>query len=326
VRRREFIAGFAGAAAAWPLAARAQRTAMPVIGFLTARAPGEDEHLLAAFHHGLKEAGYVEGQNVMLEYRFAENQYHRLPTLAADLVRRQVSLIAATGTPTALAAKAATTTIPIVFSTADDPVATGIVPSLNRPAGNMTGMSFISAGLRAKNLELLHELVPRAFLFGLLVNPNNPNTAIQATDVQAAAGTLGKKIHLMNASTEREIDTTFASLAEQHIGALIVGTDPFFLSRCDQLVALAARHAVPTAYWLRQFVTAGGLMSYGTSLTDAHRQVGIYIGRILKGAKPADLPVVQPTKYELIINLKTAQALGLDIPPTLLARADEVIE
>jgi putative tryptophan/tyrosine transport system substrate-binding protein len=326
MKRREFITVLSGAAAAstiWPLAARAQQ---PVIGFLGTRAPGDDPHLLAAFLRGLKEAGYIEGQNVAIEYRFAENQYDRLPALAADLVRRQVAVIAANG-PAAQTAKAATATIPIVFTAGFDPVKVGLVASLNHPGGNITGVSILDVELGPKRLELLHQLVPTANIIAVLINPTDPIRAETILrDLQAAADTLGLQLHVLHASTDRDFDAVFASLVQLGAGGLVIGGEPFFNSRSGQLGALTIRHAVPTIYQLRAFAAAGGLMSYGASLTDAYRLSGVYSGRILKGEKPGDLPIQRATKVELIINLKTAKALGLSIPLDLLGRADEVIE
>ena len=326
MKRREFIALFGSAAAAWPLAAYAQQPAMPVIGVLSTRAPGADPHLLTALHRGLKEAGFVDGQNLRIDYRFAENQYDRLPTLAADLVGRRVVVIVSMGTPAAPAAKAATATIPVVFGVGDDPVQLGLIASLARPGGNLTGITTLSGELGSKRLELLRELVPTAALVGVLVNPTNVNAEAVLKDLQTAARAMGLQIHLLQASTEHEIEAAFASLLEARAGGLMVGTDPFFNSRSEQLARLALRHAVPTVYQFREFAAAGGLMSYGGSITEVYRLAGIYVGRMLKGEKPGDLPVQQSTKVELIINLQTAKVLSLDVPPTLLARADEVIE
>ena len=326
MKRREFVSLLVGGAAAWPLVARAQQPAMPVIGYLNSRSRDTDTPFLAAFHRGLNETGYVEGQNVAIEYRWADGQYDRLPVLATDLVRRRVTVMAATSTPAALAAKAATSAIPIVFTTAADPIAVGLVDSLSRPSGNVTGVNSYLSDLGAKRLELLRQLVPTAALIGMLVNPNYPDAESQAKDVKEAARTLGQQVHVVNADSEGDLNRAFATFIELKADALLVSLDSFFLSRREQLVALAARHKIPVMYFARDFVLAGGLMSYGSDLADSYRQAGVYTGRIIRGEKPADLPVQRSTKFELVINFKTAKALGLTVPPSLLARADEVIE
>lgn len=325
MRRREVITLLGGAAAAWPTAARAQQLT-PVIGFLSSRSPNESAHLVAAFRQGLKETGHLEGQNVRISFRWAEGRFDQLPELAAELVRARVAVIASVGgTISALAAKGATATIPIV-AVSSDPVKHGLVASFNRPGGNVTAVSPLSALLGAKRLGLLRDLVPAATLVGHLVNPRSPDHDVQLRDAEEAARTLGRRIHVVYASSERDIEAGFASLVRQRAGALLASADPFFDTRRDQIVALAAHHAVPTIYGQRTYVTAGGLMSYAPSFAEAYRQAGIYAGRILKGEKPADLPVQQPTKYDLVINLKTTKALGLSVPPGVLAIADEVIE
>jgi putative ABC transport system substrate-binding protein len=329
MRRRDLITALGGiAAASWPLAAPAQQAAIPVIGFLSTTSAVPFAHLVSGFRRGLQEIGYVEGRNVAIEFRWAEGQYDRVPALAADLVRRQIAVIVTTGGETsAVAAKAATTTIPIVFNTGTDPVRLGLVASLARPGGNATGVNIFTTELAEKRLGLLHDLVPAASSsIAVLVNPHFAPAVANAREAEAAARAVGKGVVIFNAATESEIETAFARMTQDHSGALLVGSDPFFNSRREQIVALAARHRIPAIYEWREFVQAGGLISYGTSLVEAYRQQGIYAGRILKGEKPADLPVVQLSKFELIINLKTAKTLGLTIPPGVLAIADEVIE
>jgi putative ABC transport system substrate-binding protein len=324
-RRREFISLIAGATT-WPLGARAQQPAMPVIGFLNSASPGPFARNVAAFREALKEAGYIEGQNMAIEYRWGEGQNDRLAALTADLVRRQVTAIVATDSASALAAKAASTTIPVVFLIGSDPVKLGLVASFNRPGRNITGVSILFNTLVAKQLAALHETVPQAHLIGLLVNPTNPNAESDTRDVQAAANVLGQNLVVVKGSTKIDLETAFGTLAQQRASALVVTADPFFVDQREKLVELAVRQTLPAIYPMREFVAAGGLMSYGTSLADGYRQAGIYASRILKGAKPADLPVIQAVKVELIINLSTVNALGIDMPPTLLALADEVIE
>ena len=327
MRRREFIAGLAGAAA-WPLATRAQAR-MPVIGYLYMGSPETIANRLAAFLEGLSESGFVEGRNVMIEYRYAHNDINRLPELAADLVRRRVAVIAALGsTPAALAAKAATTTIPVVFAAGGDPVQSGLVASLNQPEGNVTGLADMANELLPKLLGLLQELVPRATRFGVLVNPSAPRPLAESIikDAQAAASVIGRQIEVLTASSNGEIDTAFASVALKRIDALVIAPDTLFTNRLSQLASLATNHRMPASYWSREYPEVGGLMSYGASVSDRDRRAGIYTGRILMGEKPANLPVMRPTKFELVINLKTAKALGLTLPETLLATADEVIQ
>jgi putative ABC transport system substrate-binding protein len=326
MNRREFVQLLGGAAVVWPFAARAQQKAMPVIGFLGSRSPGESASLVAALRQGLGETGYVERQNLAIEYCWAEGQYDRLPELAADLVRRNVDAIVAGGAPATRAAKDATSTIPIVFNTGTDPVADGLVASLARPGGNLTGVTGLTVEMLPKLLELLSDLTPQAKVIAALVNPNNPNTERNIGDMQEAARAKGMQLHILKADSKYEIDAAFATLDALHAGALLVVSDPFFLTGRKQLVALAARHAVPAMYIAREFAVEGGLISYGSNIPSIYRQLGIYTGRILKGESPADLPVMQPTRFELVVNLKTARGLGLSIPQTILAFADEIIE
>jgi putative tryptophan/tyrosine transport system substrate-binding protein len=327
MRRREFITLLGGAAATWPLAARAQQPAMPVIGFLSSRSPDDTAHLVAAFRRGLAENGYIEGQNVRIEYHWAHGQYDRLTGMAADLAKRPVAVLVATGgEPAALAAKAATSTVPIVFATGGDPVRLGLAASYNRPGGNATGINFLTAALEAKRLGLLHELMPHAADIGILLNPNFPLAEFQSQDLHEAARALRLRLHVLRANTDAEIEAAFETVARQRIAALVVTAGPFFDTRRQHLVDLAVRYAVPTVYQFREYAAAGGLMSYGIDPLDAYRQVGIYAGRILKGASPAELPLLQPTKFEFVINLKTARALGVKFSDNLLSLADEVIE
>jgi putative ABC transport system substrate-binding protein len=326
MRRREFITLFGGAAAAWPLAVRAQQPAMPMVGFLGSGSPQSDAFRMAAIRQGLNESGYVEGRNVAFEYRWAEDHNERLPAMAADLVRREAAVIVLFGTTSVMAAKQATATIPIVFAIGGDPITSGLVASLARPGGNITGVSFLINTLVAKQVEVLHETVPKTALIGFLVNPTNPIADTDTKNLLVAAEMLGQKLLVVQSRTDSELETAFVTLVQQRAGALVVGADPFLTDRRDKIVELAARQKVPAIYPLREFATAGGLMSYGTSATEAFRLVGLYAGRILRGEKPADLPVQQSTKVELIINLKTAKTLGLNIPLPLLGRADEVIE
>jgi putative tryptophan/tyrosine transport system substrate-binding protein len=326
MQRREFITLLGGIAAAWPLVARAQRPTVPVIGWLAAESGEAQDFRVVAFRQSLKEAGYIEGQNLTIEYRWAEGQHDHLPALAADLVRRQVTVIATPGNAAALAAKTATSTIPILFQLASDPVQLGLVASLNRPGGNVTGVTSLNLEVGPKNLEHMHELVPNAVVIGMLVNPNNPDAEIQSRDAQAAARKLGVELHTVPARTESDFDAVFATLVKLRAGALVVGPDTFFTMQSRQLGALTRHRAVPAIAPYREFAVAGGLMSYGTNITDMYRQLGVYTSRILKGEKPADLPVQQAVKLELVINLKTAKALGLDVPMSMLMRVDEVIE
>jgi putative tryptophan/tyrosine transport system substrate-binding protein len=325
MQRRKFIT-LLGGAAAWPLAAVAQQSAIPTIGFLRSTRSDASTDLLVALRKGLKETGYVEGQNLTIEYRWAENQQERLSALAADLVRQRCLVIIAGGVNAAFATKAATATIPIIFATGVDPIKSGLVGSLNRPGGNITGVFTVSASVAGKQLGLLLEVVPKAAVIGMLLNPTSPNSAVQEREAQAAARDLGQQLHVFKASTEHDIDSAFATLIQYQIGALLIGANALFTGQLNQLVALAARHAMPTLHYTRDFVEAGGLMSYGTSIRDAYRQIGVYVGRVLKGEKPADLPVIQSSAFELVINLKTARTLGLTVPFGLLNAADEVIE
>src|SRR5271166_639159 len=327
MRRREFIT-LLGGAAAWPLAARAQQPGkLPTIGFLSSRSPGEAEYLLGAFRQGLKEGGFVEGQNVAIEFRWARGQYDRLPALAAELVSRGVTVLDAIGgEPVPLAAMRATSTIPIVFMMGSDPVETGLVKSFNQPAGNVTGVTLLTSMMEPKRLGLLHELAPGADLIGVLINPNFPEAVRQLPDLKEAARTIGRRLVIANASHDEELDAAFMLLVREHVGALLVGSDPYFNTRRDRIVAFAAKERLPAIYQFREYAVAGGLLSYGISLTDSYRQCGDYTAKVLKGARPAELPVQQPTKFELVINLKTAKALGLDVPIGLSAAADELIE
>ena len=327
MRRRDFIKVVTGSAVTWPLAAGAQQSAMPVIGWLSARSPAEAASVLQAFRQGLGQVGYFEGKNVTIEYRWAEGRYDQLPALAAELVSRQVTVIAATGgEPSPLAAKAATTTIPIVCTLGGDPVETGLVASLNQPGGNLTGTTIMAVEMGPKRLDLARQLVPNATAVAMLINPKFPTAVAEAREVQNAARSAGIQINLLNASTESEIDTAFTTIVQQKSNALIIGTDPFLLGQRNQLVRLAARYMLPTVYFLREFVEAGGLMSYGPNIANGYRQAGVYTGLILNGASPATLPIVRPTQFLLYLNIKTAKTLGLQIPPLLLALADEVIE
>jgi putative tryptophan/tyrosine transport system substrate-binding protein len=326
IGRRQFVSALGGAALTWPFAARAQQPAMPVIGFLSSRSPGESRYLVASFQRGLNETGYVEGRNAAVEYRWADGEDNRLPALAADLVHREVAVLVAASLSSALAAKAASTRIPIVFIVPGDPVELGLVASFNRPGGNLTGTIAVPLGLETKRLELLHELVPRSAAIAVIVNPHDPTSHAQLSNIGKAANLFGRQIQVLNASTPHDLDVVFGTLAETKAGAILVGSGAFFNSQRDQIITLAARAAIPAIYHTREFTTAGGLMSYGASIADSYRLVGGYTGRILNGEKPADLPVQQPVKFEFVINLKTAKSLGLTIPPTLLATADEAIE
>jgi putative ABC transport system substrate-binding protein len=325
MKRREFIAGL-GSAAGWPLAARAQQATAPVIGFLRSTAANDSAYLLAAFHKGLGENDYVEGQNLKIEYRWGEDRHDRLPALAADLVRRQVTVIAAAGNEAVAAARAATATIPIVFALGDDPVKLGVVASFNRPGANITGISFATTDLDAKRVELLRELIPRGAKIFLLTNPRSPGSELEVREVQMAARSLREQIPVLSVRDEQDFESVFNTLVQEHAGALVLGSGAFFTGHRDRLTALAARHGIPAIYDSREYVVAGGLISYGASVTDAYRQVGAYVGRILKGARPMDLPVMLPTRTELVVNLKVAKTIGLNIPEIFLLRADEVIE
>jgi putative tryptophan/tyrosine transport system substrate-binding protein len=327
MKRRDFITLLGGAAVAWPVAARAQQLMLPVIGFISGRSPTDSEALATAFRRGLSESGFIEGRNVAIEYRWAEYHNERLPAMVADLVRLKVAVIAAIGgTPTVLAAKAATATIPIVFAMGSDPVTSGVVTSLNQPGGNVTGVTFFTVPLGSKRLELLHDFVPKAMTIAVLVNPETAVSRTDGANVLAAAQSVGLQAHLINVSAEGQIEDAFKVTVERRIDALLVATDAFFISQRQKLVALAARHAIPVVYWAREFVVAGGLMSYGASETDAFRSAGVYVAKVLNGARPGDLPVMLPTKFELAINLKTAKALGLTVPMIMQMTADEVIE
>ena len=327
MKRRDFITLVGGAAAAWPLAARGQQSARRLVGFFSSRSPEDSAYLVAAFHRGLSEQGYIEGQNVEIKYQWARGQWDRLPAIAADLARRNVAVIvAAGGEPAALAAKAATTSIPIVFATGGDPVKLGIVSSFNRPGGNMTGTMVVTTDLESKRLGLLSELLPDAALTGVMMNPRLPQAEATLREVQEAARTLGRRVLILHASNEPELNSVLTNLAQQNVKALLITADPFFDTQRAKLIAFAAQHSIPAIYQFREYALAGGLMSYGASLTDNYRWFGVYTGRILRGEKPAELPIVQSVKFEFVINLKTAKALGLEVPPTLLARADEVIE
>ena len=327
MRRREFITLLCGAAAAWPLAARAQQSALPVVGFLSSRSPGESSEVVAAFRRGLRDSGFIEGQNLLIAFRWADGRYDRLPALAAELVQLRVAaMFAAGGPPAAFAAKAATQATPVVFSAVNDPVRLGLVASLNRPGGNLTGTNSFTVELAAKDIQLLKELVPATTLVAYLVNPSNPSVENYVKEAATAASALGIAVRVLNASTEPELDDAFASLAKLGAGGLVVPGEPFFDSQRDKIVALAAGHAIAAVYTFREYAVAGGLMSYGPSLPDAYRQGGTYVGRVLKGEKPADLPVMQPSKFELVLNLKTAKALGLEVPWQIQQLADEVIE